>query len=60
MGVKRQLTDEAEFEQLWTTFFDVMDTLESFGSHLLKAVWHRVDTFYDFILKHKDAYSSAV
>jgi hypothetical protein len=25
-----------EFEQLWTTFFDLYDTLESFGSHLTK------------------------
>ena len=40
---------EKEFEQLWTTFFDVFDTLESFGSHLIKAVWQRIDVFYDFI-----------
>ena len=53
----RSLTEEQEFELLWTTFFDVMDTLESFGSHLLKAVWHRVDTLYDFILKYKEAYA---
>ena len=25
-----------EFELLWTTFFDIYDTLESFGSHLTK------------------------
>ena len=25
-----------EFETLWTTFFDIFDTLESFGSHLTK------------------------
>jgi hypothetical protein len=25
-----------EFELLWTTFFDLYDTLESFGSHLTK------------------------
>jgi len=25
-----------EFEHLWTTFFDLYDTLESFGSHLTK------------------------
>ena len=53
----RQLIDAAEFELMWTTFFDVMDTLDSFGSHLLKAVWHRVDIFYDYILKYKQAYN---
>ena len=26
----------ADFENLWTTFFDLYDTLESFGSHLTK------------------------
>lgn len=29
------LTTE-EFENMWTTFFDLYDTLESFGSHLTK------------------------
>lgn len=32
---KHMLT-KAEFELLWTTFFDLYDTLESFGSHLTK------------------------
>ena len=27
---------KVEFEGLWTTFFDLYDTLESFGSHLTK------------------------
>ena len=45
---------EKEFEQLWTTFFDVYDTLESFGSHLIKAIWHRMDFFYDFIRDKKE------
>ena len=27
---------KAEFELMWTTFFDLYDTLESFGSHLTK------------------------
>jgi hypothetical protein len=40
---------EKDYEQLWTTFFDVYDTLESFGSHLTKAIWHRVDAFYDHL-----------
>lgn len=47
-----------EFEQLWTTFFDILDTFESFGSHLIKAVWHRSELLYDFILKNKDVYDS--
>lgn len=54
----KQLTSEEEFEALWTTFFDMMDTLESFGSHLIKAVWHRVAVFYDFIQKHEQIYDS--
>ena len=28
--------NKQEFEQMWTTFFDIYDTLESFGSHLTK------------------------
>ena len=35
-----------------------MDTLETFSSHLVKAVWKRVDLFYDFILKYKQFYAS--
>ena len=58
MTDRRQLTEIAEFEALWTTFFDVMDTMESFGSHLVKAIWHRVSVFYDFIRKHKDVYDT--
>lgn len=38
-----------EFELLWTTFFDIFDTLESFGSHLTKAVWDRTEVMYKFI-----------
>jgi hypothetical protein len=53
----RQISEINEFEQLWTTFFDIMDTLESFSSHLVKAVWKRVDLFYDFILKYKQCYA---
>lgn len=48
-GIVQINCSEKEFEQLWTTFFDVYDTLESFGCHLTKAVWHRIDIFYDFI-----------
>lgn len=29
---------KAEFELMWTTFFDLYDTLESFGSHLTKVM----------------------
>lgn len=54
----RQMTEEAEFELLWTTFFDVMDTLEGFGSHLLKAIWPRIDLFFDFVLKYKHVYDA--
>ena len=52
------MTEEAEFELLWTTFFDVMDTLEGFGSHLLKAIWPRIDLFFDFVLKYKHVYDA--
>ena len=46
----------AEFESLWTNFFDIYDTLESFGSHLVKAIWHRVELFYEFITKNDELY----
>jgi hypothetical protein len=36
-------------ELLWTTFFDIFDTLESFGSHLVKAVWPRTEIFFQHI-----------
>lgn len=29
-----------------------MDTMESFGSHLIKCIWHRVDVFYQFLRTH--------
>ena len=32
----------------------MFDTLESFGSHLIKAVWQRIDVFYDFIQAYGD------
>lgn len=48
---------EEEFELLWTTFFDVYDTLESFGSHLTKALWHRVELFYEFMKKNDELYT---
>ncbi len=37
----------------------MMDTLESFGSHLIKAVWHRVDLLFDFILKQSAVYNDS-
>ena len=46
-----------EFELLWTTFFDIFDTLESFGSHLTKALWHRVELFYNFMKKNDELYT---
>lgn len=36
-------------ELLWTTFFDIYDTFESFGSHLTKAVWPRTEIFYNYL-----------
>ena len=36
---------------MWTTFFDVYDTLDSFSSHLTKAIWERTEMFY----AHKEA-----
>jgi hypothetical protein len=35
-AIKEKVVDKEEFETLWTTFFDLYDTLESFGSHLTK------------------------
>lgn len=48
----QQKVNEEEFQLLWTTFFDLMDTMESFGSHLIKCIWHRVDVFYQFLRTH--------
>lgn len=38
-----------EFELLWSTFFDIYDTLESFGSHLIKAIWDRSKIFFEHL-----------
>ena len=45
--------DRKQFENLWTTFFDVYDTLDSFSSHLTKAIWERAEVFYEFLRKHQ-------
>lgn len=34
--IYQHMITQQEFEMLWTTFFDLYDTLESFGSHLTK------------------------
>ena len=34
-----------------------MDTMESFGSHLIKCIWHRVDVFYQFLRTHDVNYT---
>jgi len=51
-----KITDSSKFELEWTAFFDVFDTLESFGSHLTKAVWHRTEVFYEFIRRNEQRY----
>ena len=52
----QRFTDAKEFESLWTTFFDTMDTLESFGVHLTKGIWPRVDHYYNFLKKYSHLY----
>jgi len=32
----KELVGKEQFDTLWTTFFDIYETLESFGSHLTK------------------------
>lgn len=46
--------DQKKFEQLWTTFFDVYDTLESFSTHLTKSVWERIELLYSFLKANVD------
>ena len=55
-NASQRFTDPKEFELLWTTFFDIMDTLESFGCHLIKGIWKRIDLYYDFISKYSHLY----
>ena len=52
------MNSSEQFELLWSTFFDIYDTLESFGSHLTKAVWHRTELFYDFMREFDALYAS--
>ena len=51
---------KAEFENLWSTFFDIIDTLESFASHYTKAIWHRTDLYYECMKKLDDVYSQPI
>jgi len=51
-----QYKDSKKFEILWTTFFDIYDTLENFACHLIKAVWHRTEIFYEFIKQNDSIY----
>ena len=37
-----------------------MDTLESFGVHLIKGIWKRIDLYYDFIRNHSSLYDQNV
>ena len=49
--LKRNIkTFETTNELLWTTFFDIYDTFESFGSHLTRAVWPRTELFFEHLL----------
>ena len=41
--------DQGKFESLWTTFFDVYDTLESYSTHLTKSIWDRTEKIYSFL-----------
>lgn len=34
---------------MWSIWFDVYDTLDSFSSHLTKAIWERTEIFYAYI-----------
>ena len=43
-----------KIEEMWTIFFDIYDTLESFGSHLVKAVWPRTEMFFEHIREYRD------
>ena len=53
------INTKSEFELLWSTFFDIYDTVESFGSHLTKAVWHRTELFYKFMSNFDQTYSNS-
>lgn len=44
--------NKQQFEQLWSTFFEVYDTLDAFSSHLTKAIWERTEAFYAFLQQH--------
>lgn len=37
---------------MWTVIFDVIETLESFSSHLTKSIWERTEHLYAFLKKN--------
>ncbi len=41
-NIYKGILSKQEFETHWTTFFDLYDTLESFGSHLTKVSYLHV------------------
>ena len=42
------LTQKA-FDDLWETFFEIFDTLDSYSSHLTKAIWDRMEKLYKYM-----------
>ena len=44
---------EKEFESAWATFFELYDTLDSYSSHLTRAVWDRLESLYAMMAKQK-------
>ena len=44
--------DQKQFENMWTIFFNVYETLDSFSGHLAKAIWDRTEVFYEFLAKN--------
>lgn len=44
---------QKEFDKLWETFFEVYDTLDSYSSHLTKAIWERMELLYQTMAHEK-------
>jgi len=44
MGGSRQ-----EVQEVWTTFFDLLETVESYSIHLVRPMWERIEVIYSFL-----------
>ncbi len=49
----RHKFQDEEVSEIWGVIFDIYETLESFGSHLNKSVWPRIEVLFSYLRVRK-------